>query len=448
MIRVRTTPTWERFVPPEPFCHSTPRHRPARNRLRKTSPAGATVLATSLPSERLFFSLVGLLAGVLLGCTTQDTDSSSPVCRAGESVYCQCRDGSSGTQACRDDGSGYEPCDCSIRNRDSGSPADVEGDETTSEDAEIDAVDQAFDETVEDTAVDVVEDAQGDDVVDISPDRSDVLPPDVSVDPPNEPEADAPVIMRELGEDCSSASECESGICLSFEVGGDPVAVCTEPCCHEETCPYAFGCLQLAAGRYCLPSRIFPPGYTFTQPTGTSCGVDGNACKSGICDSSADLCRGTCCTDSDCDLAICHWVFTNPSHRTYCDPVATALTYDLRTGQPCSNPMDCRSGVCINVSGAGQCADLCCSPSTCPGATTCGLVEGDGPSYVRACVPLPTGDIGEGLPCDDDGESCGTGNCFEGVCRRLCCLDSDCPSGRCLPRLSSEGVLAPVCIYD
>ena len=98
-------------------------------------------------------------------------------------------------------------------------------------------------------------------------------------------------------------------------------------------CPYAFGCLQLQAGRYCLPSRIFPPGYTFTQPTGYSCGAGGNACKSGICDTEVDLCRGTCCTDADCDLAVGHWVYTNPSQRTYCDPVATALTSNLRTGR-------------------------------------------------------------------------------------------------------------------
>ena len=222
-------------------------------------------------------------------------------------------------------------------------------------------------------------------------------------------------------------------------------SVCATPCCHENECPFGFGCLQAGAGRYCLPSRIFPEGYTFTGVTGFSCGAGNHACKSGLCDTGRDMCLGSCCTDSDCDLLPCTWAHTGGTLRTFCD--AYAIGY-LGHGESCYDGGQCYGGVCAFVpSVGGLCAALCCTSSACPAGTGCGLI-GDAASgaVVRACVPLTTGDQPNGAECSDDGESCTSGHCVENRCRQLCCTDADCVSPeRCLPREASEGVLAPVC---
>jgi hypothetical protein len=118
--------------------------------------------------------------------------------------------------------------------------------------------------------------------------------------PDAEPDTPSPVVA--LGGKCETSAECETGICLGIAVAGVEHAVCTEPCCHEEECPLGFGCLRLGAGRWCLPSRIYPAGFTFIGRTGASCGPGGDACQSGIYESSIDQCRGTYSTDTDCGV--------------------------------------------------------------------------------------------------------------------------------------------------
>jgi hypothetical protein len=232
-----------------------------------------------------------------------------------------------------------------------------------------------------------------------------------------------------------------SGIC--FEVLGN--TSCTTPCCHEEECPAGFGCLQKGAGRYCLPGRLFGPGYTLDRPTGVACADAPNSCKSGLCEQRGDggsLCRGTCCTDGQCLAAPCRWSRAGQVLRTFCDPLGILMGQG-RTGDPCRDETDCHSGVCV---APGRCADLCCRTAECVGGTVCGFVGGIGDSVVRACVPSGGGGTASGQECLEDAD-CTSGNCIEGTCREVCCLDQHCAGGdACRPRPGIEPFLATVCV--
>lgn len=381
---------------------------------------------------------------LVFGCTDDSSGQSSRHCDPGSSIPCTCQDGQRGRMWCLADGSGYGACTCLPSDQGPDLPGDPGTD--PSSDPEQGEQDTGGCPCLEDADNDPVgPDTEPEDPLLTDPGEDQA---DQGVQPDQSDQPDSVEPTKALGEDCTRAGECLTDICISLTVAGVPQAVCVTPCCHEEECPYGFGCLQLGAGRYCLPSRIFPAGYSFTALTGTSCGAGGNHCKSGICDTTNDLCRGTCCTDGDCWAAPCHWSMTGSVLRTFCDPAAL-LSGEGRTGDLCYSEYDCWAGVCVpNVqTGYYQCADLCCSPGQCPSGTTCGPVAG--PTYdsvVRACIPIPVGDSPDGVTCSSDAQ-CASGLCIEERCRSVCCLDNNCLSPlRCLPRTSPEGVLVPVCV--
>ncbi len=391
-------------------------------------------------------SALGVLLWLVTGCPGDSAESDDGrACTPGQQIECFCSDGRRGAQRCYLDGTGFSPCVCA-GDQDTGRP-DQRGEDSGRPDRAVsDGATDDRDEGPADAEPDDAEpDARRPDTPE--PDTEPDAEPDAEPDTEPDTEPDGPERLAALGEDCDRASACETDICLGLMVGGELESVCAQPCCHENECPLQFGCLQAGASRYCLPSRIFPPSFTFEQPTGGACRANPNACKSGICDSSADLCRGTCCTDADCGVAPCHWSVTGSTLRTFCDPLAL-LNGDGRTGMPCSSEFDCRAGICAQSGDppSFRCADLCCSPLDCPG-TTCGLVSGLGGAVVRACVDAPTGPNADGTPCSDDGESCAGGQCVEGACRTVCCDDTNCTAPmRCLPR-TMEGVLVPVCTH-
>ncbi|MCA9541136.1 MAG: hypothetical protein KC620_19685, partial [Myxococcales bacterium] len=215
-------------------------------------------------------------------------------------------------------------------------------------------------------------------------------------------------------------------------------------CCAETDCPVGFGCLYNRGVRLCLPSRIFPPGFTFDASVGQPC--RGTACRSGLCDGQRDRCLGTCCVDDDCGAGgLCQWLLAGGTQRLACDPLPFGFG---RTGDPCGNEFDCQSRVCV---WPGQCADLCCTHADCPGATGCGQVaafdlNGNISGKVTACTPLPRGETVDGEVCIGD-EDCQSGWCIGNVCVEPCCADADCiPPQRCLPRVTPDRVLARVCV--
>jgi hypothetical protein len=372
------------------------------------------------------------------------------VCTPGQEAVCFCENGAQGTLECREDGTGFDPCRCGRVIPDGGASDVVPADDDASDECSAppcgpspdDARDDAFDTPTPDAApetgpADVRDTVSVPDADTASPD-ADTASPDIG-----------PVAPRSLpnGADCEASAECVSGICLGLAVAGTEHSVCAEPCCHEAECDFGFGCLRLGAGRFCLPSRIYPSGYTFTAPTGGSCGPGGNACQSGICDAGNDLCRGTCCTDRDCGVAPCSWSITGSSQSLYCDPLALLNGFG-RTGDPCFAETDCQHGICVpSPAGGFVCADPCCSAFECTGTTTCGLVQGLGSALARACVPQPPGALADGEACSDGGESCRGGHCIDGACRSSCCLDGDCVAPlMCRPARTPDGVVSMFCL--
>lgn len=268
----------------------------------------------------------------------------------------------------------------------------------------------------------------------------DMAPPDMAL---------PPVGRQPLGSDCERAFHCESDLCVDVAVQGVAHAICASPCCGERDCPLGFGCQYLNGIKLCVPSRIYPPGYTFDRAAGQPCA--GNACQSGLCDVRADRCLGACCVDADCGGRLCVWTPTGAGPRGICDiPLGFG-----RTGDGCFSEFDCQSQVCVPHPAApggapGICADVCCTHRDCPGGTTCGRVAAyDGASIsgvISACVPVAPGPQPDGSACGSD-DVCAGLDCIEDVCTRPCCHDGDCAAGlRCLPRPTREGIFARVCV--
>lgn len=282
---------------------------------------------------------------------------------------------------------------------------------------------------------------------DATPPR-DALPPR-DADPIDAlPPIDAALRDLPLGADCDRATDCQTDLCVDLAIAGARHAICATPCCHETDCPLGFGCQYLRGVKLCVPSRIYPPGYTFDRPAGQRC--LGNACQSGLCDVEADRCLATCCTDRDCAGLTCIWTPTGAGPRAICDPLPFGFG---RTGDGCFGDLDCRSRICVPapapINAPGICADPCCTHDDCPPPTACGRVaafEGNTiTGVITACVPLTRGPLPDDAPCATETECTGA-ECIEGTCTRPCCQDNDCPpTHRCLPRPTPEGIFARVC---
>lgn len=55
-----------------------------------------------------------------------------------------------------------------------------------------------------------------------------------------------------MGDDCTSASECEDGKCLTFEKGGQSFGFCTKQCVEASDCPSDWDC-NLSPYTACVP---------------------------------------------------------------------------------------------------------------------------------------------------------------------------------------------------
>lgn len=290
--------------------------------------------------------------------------------------------------------------------------------------------------------------------------------------------------LLELGENCSSNSECGSGFCEA--------ATGTCACNDQLDCPLGQVCDTHASANVCVLAGC----QNFVLESGEACD-DGNAstgdgcsatcklelgescfaggdCDSGTCDGTAAICvcdqDGDCLTGQVCNTGAEPPICTAPGCGNSllepgeaCDDGGTASGDGCdalclkELDEPCAVGTECASGSCDGTALVCTCND----DGDCSGSDLCLLAPS--PS---ACVAPGCGngvqEPGEG--CDDSGTSPGdgcsancllelnedctaSGDCQSGLCDSaeaycVCTVDSDCTTGQsCL----LDGAL-PVCV--
>lgn len=164
-------------------------------------------------------------------------------------------------------------------------------------------------------------------------------------------------------EACATGGDCRSGRCS----GG----VCTDTCCVDTSCNAAGGVCRLDG-----PPRLDALGFGCGPPPGTveryaACTSDAD-CASGLCldffENKRPMCSSPCCGSTDCetyDDAPVHCVTLTGSRAGLraCGPlpVMETGTESLAVGAPCTEPGDCRSGLCLG----SRCSDTCCVDTSC-----------------------------------------------------------------------------------
>jgi V8-like Glu-specific endopeptidase len=287
-----------------------------------------------------------------------------------------------------------------------------------------------------------------------------------------------------LGEPCTDSGECVGGLCDETAAG----RICTEIC--DATRPLD-GC---ATGLHCVVSAGCDgrciPGAAGTLGVGIACATDAE-CESGNCEDPGDgrqrclpLCRGDegfCASGEACT--------GGPSACGACVP-QEILRLPRGLGEECAASTDCRSGLCVQRSGIGECATPCvgdacadgfvCQMGNCvldrsqpPGgqcseindcfAGTCarqGSLAWCSPLDCTSvecpagfeCVPVGGANICApmlalaGAACTSDGD-CASATCARGVCTTFCDSANDCGAGlRCVRTTDGTGgyCVAPV----
>lgn len=231
------------------------------------------------------------------------------------------------------------------------------------------------------------------------------------------------------GQACPGGNEdCLSGMCLDGMQYG-PISVCSLSCVPGEAeCPDGFICSELGDNMYACTAAL----------PGGQCGQDDD-CGNG------EICR------------------LDPMGVPFC---GAPNSEGEQAGQPCSNPVDCLSGICLPE---GLCSALCISAQNCWDGAWCyprSWFRDDGRVvWESLCSPDPgsmlpcrkdddcTGDeicrpgsneFGKGLsgrcsspglgvsfwqPCENS-RQCSNGVCVSlGFCSSLCEQDLDCPDG-------------------
>jgi hypothetical protein len=251
--------------------------------------------------------------------------------------------------------------------------------------------------------------------------------------------------LEPLGATCTSARQCESGVCGDSRLLaglGLSGSVCTEPCCTSSDCVSTsspgFVCYPSVGGNYCVDATLLKLTTLGGVAAGGGCSV-GTMCRSGQCDTKTGTCEDACCTDSNCGGETCQYSVFEDGENYNC----AGSGGSLGQGDDCLIE-DCVSNLCPGQETEDPyCYAPCCQPSDCTGSdgdgnpTSCNwaaLSDPDGGIlWTRSCSETvnPDGGVGFGASCttNDDCASelcsskktctipcCGTGNGTGGVC--------------------------------
>jgi len=236
-----------------------------------------------------------------------------------------------------------------------------------------------------------------------------------------------------LGEACDGA--CALGLfCFDpLQVGSAGAPFCTQACCGWEQCQGSDMICWQSAAGG-LCRRAEELGVSMgTGRTGDPCS-DSSQCRSGLCDSSIQRCTDGCCSSTCGAQGTCR-LDREEGFRCAWDPGTAGY------GEACVQDSACASGLCLPQ---GFCSRPCCSSAECAAVSGLGMAcRYSGSPGARACVPIPKLGVGlAGSRCVGP-EDCRSALCVFGSCTDLCCADSDCgPGNHCLvSELSSQSVL-------
>ncbi len=292
-----------------------------------------------------------------------------------------------------------------------------------------------------------------------------------------------PSLPAKVDEDCETTLKC-AGFLICSGLPGQ--RLCRPPCSGDQDCgdqercgkPVDMDGHTISVSRACLSTRsakryescgvsrsceaplkcIVMPGESFWAFCGKECSTN-DICESGeYCApvlNDKGLCLSECAHDAECPGNFnCIGAGTTPDHGDYCLATSGAETEhhcDTANGVFCVAGNRCisilpeDSQACVPLCGANKICDpgrecfsghihgqnLCwrlCDPmaSECPSQHICFPDAKISKAY---CVP-GIGQTAEGSVCGSMGPACGnTLMCVNTICRRICKVASDCPTG-------------------
>ncbi len=193
---------------------------------------------------------------------------------------------------------------------------------------------------------------------------------------------DDPDYCNPSGSPCTVDTNCAGGVCITEEDYGWPGGFCTSDCSGSGICGAGFECVTYT-----------PQGGTPMDVCVEICTGGGTECRDGyVCTeigTNLSVCIPNCDDDSDCpDTGECN------IESGYCEPVQGLNS----TGDECTSPDDCESGMCFTAAPGGYCTSMCnLSDPVCPNGGVCvnyfDTIADDGYCFV-ACT-----DVSE---CRDD----------------------------------------------
>jgi MYXO-CTERM domain-containing protein len=234
---------------------------------------------------------------------------------------------------------------------------------------------------------------------------------------------------KDLGEECTSPSECASGMCA-----GDGLSyICVQSCSGPGTCPSDFICYGLqGGGSACFPVEGGEKGL------GELCGSN-DECESNLCVTFAGdvnaFCTDVCAGASDCPCGMaCVNTVGGPS---YCNLAAKVEC--VPDGQSCGADTECVSGACVS----GICENICNiyqGSATCPPGMGCQRLGDSG--IDGSCKPV--GSLPDDSTCASDGQ-CASLFCLNGFCQEPCneFAPNTCPNSQVCRPAGEYGVCSP-----
>ncbi|MEC8024033.1 MAG: hypothetical protein VX223_08860, partial [Myxococcota bacterium] len=235
-----------------------------------------------------------------------------------------------------------------------------------------------------------------------------------------------PVATKANGEQCNSAVECQSGLCVGGSTG---TYYCRAACTlGGNECPSNEECYQLqgSGNGACIPVN----GSSGAKPPGSACASPGE-CISGLCigpTGGGYFCREGCnpALNNCPELFACAQLVGGGGACIPANP-------KLGLAEPCDFSDDCESGFCLSVVGTNDayCSQAC---GECPCGMECSSFQG-GQNYCT--IGGPSACIPSGNPCDSADE-CISQTCVAGICADPCIVGSaSCPPGKSCKRLKS-----------